>query len=303
MAKLELVVTAEQSGRSVLSLLRNELGLSTTRVSRLKRTPTGITANGRRVFTNAVLQTGDLLAVDLEEAEHSSAVPPIPMPLDIFFEDEHLLILNKPAPLAVIPSSLSPEEPTLSNGLAHHLGPAAAIHPVNRLDRGTTGLLAIAKNGYIHDRLRRQLHSGAFCRRYLAICLRTPPEREGTIELPISRAPGSAIKRCTGPAGQYACTAYRVLEAGELSLVELTPKTGRTHQLRLHMSSIGCPLAGYWLYGQEDRALIPRPALHAAHLELVHPVTEERLSFNAPLPDDMERLLTPGRGGNECGAL
>ena len=87
------------------------------------------------------------------------------------------------------------------------------------------------------------------------------------------------------------------------SLVELTPKTGRTHQLRLHMSSIGCPLAGDWLYGQEDRALIPRPALHAAHLELVHPVTEERLSFNAPLPDDMERLLTPGRGGNECGAL
>ena len=121
MARLELVVSARQDGRTVRSLLKGELGLSTTR--------------------------------------------PVPMALEIRYEDSHLLILDKPAPLAVIPSSLAPHEPSLASGLAHYLGPNAAIHPVNRLDRGTTGLMAVAKNGWVHDILRRQLHSGAFSRR------------------------------------------------------------------------------------------------------------------------------------------
>ena len=121
MAGLELVVTAEQDGRTVRSLLKYELGLSTTRINRLKRTETGLTVNGVRVFTSAVLRAGDRLAVELDAAERATAVPPVPMELDILFEDEHLLILNKPAPLAVIPSSLSPGEPTLASGLAAYL--------------------------------------------------------------------------------------------------------------------------------------------------------------------------------------
>lgn len=296
MAKLELAVTAEQSGRTVRSLLKGELGLSTARVNRLKRTETGLTVNGERVFTNAVLRTGDRLEVDLDAAERSTDAAPVPMPLDIRFEDEHLLVINKSAPLAVIPSSLAPEEPTLANGLACYLGPGFSFHPVNRLDRGTTGLLVAAKNGFIHDRLRRQLHSGDFSRTYLAICEGVPQPETGSIELPIGRAPGSAIKRRIDPeGGQDARTDYRVLQTApgpeRFSLVELTPRTGRTHQLRVHMAAAGCPLAGDWLYGREDGTLIARPALHAARLELTHPVTGERLSAAAPLPGDMLLFL------------
>ena len=254
MARLELVVSARQDGRTVRSLLKGELGLSTTRINRLKRTESGLTVNGVRVFTNAVLHEGDFLVAELDAAERPSALEPVPMALE--------------------------------------MGPNAAIHPVNRLDRGTTGLMAVAKNGWVHDILRRQLHSGAFSRRYLAICVGVPQPPSGTVDRPIGRAPGSAVKRQIDPSGQAAVTDYRVLEtAGALSLVELSPRTGRTHQIRVHMSSLGCPLAGDWLYGVEDRTLIARPALHAGRLELTHPVTGRPVSLTAPLPADMKKLL------------
>ena len=173
-----------------------------------------------------------------------------------------------------------------------YLGPSAAIHPVNRLDRGTTGLMVVAKSGYIHDQLRRRLHSGDFFRSYLAICVGAPEPPQGTIALPIGRAPGSAIRRQIDSAGQSARTDYRLLRVRSgLSLVALMPWTGRTHQIRVHMAAIGCPLAGDWLYGTEDRGLIPRPALHAVRLAFTHPVTGEHLSFTAPLPGDMKLLL------------
>lgn len=292
MARLTLTVSSEQSGRTVLSLLRRELGLSTGCVNRLKRVETGLTCNGLRVFTNAVLQAGDILSVDLNAGETPTQIPPVPMDLDIVFEDEHLLVVNKSAPLAVIPSSLVPTEPTLAAGLMAYLGPSAAIHPVNRLDRGTTGLMVVAKSGYIHDQLRRRLHSGDFFRSYLAICVGAPEPPQGTIALPIGRAPGSTIRRQIDPAGQSARTDYRLLRVRSgLSLVALMPWTGRTHQIRVHMAAIGCPLAGDWLYGTEDRGLIPRPALHAVRLAFTHPVTGEHLSFTAPLPGDMKLLL------------
>ena len=292
MAALELVVDREQAGRTVKSLLKRELGLSTALMNRLKRAETGLMVNGVRVFTNAVLREGDRLTVDLDAAERTSALMPAPMELDVVYEDGHLLVVNKPAPLDSIPSSLVPGEPSLAAGLLHYLGDGASVHLVNRLDKGTTGLMAAAKNAYAHDRLRRQLHTADFRRTYLAVCAGAPEKRSGRIELPIGRAPASAIKRQIDPDGKPAATDYRVLErAGEFSLVELTPLTGRTHQLRLHMAAIGCPLAGDWLYGTEDRALIPRPALHAYRLALTHPVTGERLALEAPLPEDMRKLL------------
>ena len=289
---MELLVKPEQAGRTVKSLLKGELGLSTARIARLKRTETGLTVNGVRVFTSAVLRAGDRLAVDLPAAERPTAVRPAAMDLDVRWEDEHLLILNKSAPLAVIPSSLSPGEPTLAEGLAHYLGPGFSFHPVNRLDRGTTGLMAVAKNGYMHDRLRRQLHGGGFQRTYLAVCAGRPDPPAGTVDLPIGRAPGSAVKRQICPGGQAARTRYRTLRCnGDLTLAALWPQTGRTHQIRVHMAAMGCPLAGDWLYGTEDRALIPRPALHACRLTLRHPATGALLDVTAPLPADMKRLL------------
>lgn len=292
MAQLVLTVAPEQSGRTVLSLLRSQWGLSTGCINRLKRADGGITCNGVRVFTNAALRAGDVLAVDLRAGESPTRVPPVPMALDIVFEDEHLLVINKSAPLAVIPSSLVPTEPTLAGGLMHHLGPGASLHPVNRLDRGTTGLMVVAKHGYAHDRLRRQLHGGGFSRRYLAVCLGAPEPPAGTIDLPIARAEGSAIRRQICPAGQEARTDYRLLRSrGGLALLLAVPQTGRTHQIRLHMAAVGHPLAGDWLYGTEDKSLIARPALHSARLSFSHPVTGAHLSFTAPLPGDMKLLL------------
>lgn len=292
MAALELVVMEEQAGRSVKSLLRGELGLSSGRIGRLKRTETGLTVNGRRVFTTALLQAGDRLRADLDAAERPTPLPPAAMALDILYEDEHLLIVNKPACLASIPSSLSPEEPSLAQGLVHYLGPGACVHLVNRLDRGTSGVLAAAKNGWAHDALRRRLHTGAFSRTYLALCEGAPRPPEGTVDQPIGRDPVSAVKRRIDRQGRSARTDYRVAaEAGGLSLVELCPRTGRTHQIRVHMAYLGCPLAGDWLYGREDRTLIGRPALHASGLVLVHPATGRELALTAPMPEDMKTLL------------
>lgn len=292
MAQVVLTVTGEQSGRCVRSLLKNEMGLSTTCINRIKRAERGITLNGVRVFTNAVVREGDVLTADIGTAERPSEISPVAMALDIVYEDEHLLVINKSAPLAVIPSSLVPDEPTLANALAHYLGSGFTFHPVNRLDRGTTGLMIVAKNGFIHERLRRSLHSGAFARGYLAVCEGAPEALEGEITLPIGRKKGSAIERCVDPNGQEARSRYRVLKRGDrFSLVELEPCTGRTHQLRVHMAAIGCPLAGDWLYGREDRTLIPRPALHSAFLSVRHPIDGEMIELSAPIPADMKRLL------------
>lgn len=292
MAALELVVDRGQAGRTVKSLLKRELGLSTALTNRLKRTETGLTVNGTRVFTTAVLREGDRLAVDLDAAERTAGLAPAPMELDVVYEDEHLLVVNKPAPLDSIPSSLVRDGPSLAAGLLYYLGNGASVHLVNRLDKGTTGLVAAAKSAYVHDRLRQRLHTGAFCRTYLAVCLGAPEKPEGRIELPVARAPGSAIRRQTAPDGKPAITDYRVLaQKDNYSLVELTPLTGRTHQLRVHMAAAGCPLAGDWLYGTEDPDLIPRPALHAARLTLVHPVSGKQLRLDAPLPEDMRRFF------------
>lgn len=292
MAALEIVVDREQAGRTVKSLLKRELGLSTALTNRLKRTETGLTVNGTRVFTNAVLREGDRLTVDLDAAARASSLTPAFMELDVVYEDEHLLVVNKPAPLDSIPSSLVHGGPSLAAGLLYYLGNGASVHLVNRLDKGTTGLAAAAKNAYVHDRLRQRLHTEDFCRTYLAVCLGAPKNPEGRIGLPIGRAPGSAIRRQTAPDGKPAITDYRVLaQTGQYSLIELTPLTGRTHQLRVHMAAVGCPLAGDWLYGTEDRDLIPRPALHAARLALTHPVTGKRLRLEAPLPEDMRRFF------------
>ncbi|MBR2132810.1 MAG: RluA family pseudouridine synthase [Oscillospiraceae bacterium] len=293
MAQLTLTVAPSQSGRAVRSLLKNELGLSTACINRLKRTEFGLMCNGHRVFTNAIVSTGDVLTVEIDAASRPTEnISPIEMPLDIVFEDDYLLVINKSAPLSVIPSSFAPDEPTLANALAHHLGDSFTYHPVNRLDRGTTGLMVVAKNGFIHDRLRRALHSGTFFRRYLAVCVGTLDPAAGEITLPIGRREGSAIARCVTEDGQPAHSSYRTLEhTDRFSLVELTPHTGRTHQLRVHMAAISHPLVGDWLYGTEDHSLITRPALHAAELSVQHPITGTTISLTAPLPADMKRLL------------
>ena len=180
----------------------------------------------------------------------------------------------------------------MAGALAWTRGTDFVFHSVNRLDKGTTGLMVVAKSGYVHDLLRRALHTPRFYREYRGICVGCPEPEAGTIDAPIGRDPDSVVGRMVRPDGAPAVSEYRVLRQGNgRSLVQLVPKTGRTHQLRLHMAYLGCPLVGDWLYGEEVPEVIARPALHACRLELVHPVTGEMLHLEAPLPEDMASLL------------
>ena len=293
MRTLELIVTPDQAGRTVRSLLKQELRLSSHAVSRLTRRETGILLDGVRAFTTAVVRAGDVLTVEIGDGRtDGGGVPPLDIPLDILYEDEDVLAVNKPAGMAVHASSLTPETPTLDGALAARWGGPFVFHPVNRLDKGTTGVMLVAKSGYVHELLRRALHSADLCREYRAVVVGRLDPPAGIVDAPIGREAGSVIRRCVAPDGASAVTRYETLWSdGAFSLVRLLPETGRTHQLRLHMAHLGCPLAGDWLYGTEDKALIPRPALHSCHLRLTHPITGVSLSLAAPLPEDMRRLI------------
>ena len=286
-------ITAAEDGSTVRHILKAKLHFSTHAVARLTRAENGILVNGRHARTVDILHAGDVLQVETGDHRPPKVLPtPGDWPLPIVWEDGHLLVVDKPAGMTAHASNFLPDTPTVAGALAWQRGTDFIFHSVNRLDKGTTGLMVVAKSGYVHDRLRRALHTEGFYREYRAVCLGCPQPLQGTIDAPIGRDETSAVARKIRPDGQSAISHYEVLAPGEaLSLVKLVPETGRTHQLRVHMASIGHPLAGDWLYGSEDPALIPRPALHAYALRLIHPVTGEVLSLTAPLPADMRRLV------------
>ena len=284
-------VTEQEDGMPVKKLLRQHFGLSSSLLKTIKWRPDGITLNGMAVTVAAPCRTGDILAADVSDPPAESPVVPVDYPLDILWEDEDLLILNKPAGITVHCAALTQEPVTVAGAVAHYLH-SDQYHGVNRLDRGTTGVMVVAKTGYIHARCMALLHSGDFYREYRGICLGTPEPPVGRIDLPIDRENASLLKRRIDPNGAPAHTEYEVLASkNQLSLLRLIPQTGRTHQLRLHMAAIGYPLAGDWLYGTEDKSLIARPALHSYAVHLRHPVTGEVLDIAAPMPEDMLRLL------------
>ena len=291
MRERSIPIDPAANGRTVLSLLRRELACSDAHISRLKRRETGIRLNGARCYVTARVNVGDELTIEIGDQPDGHIVP-MAYPLNVVFEDEDLLVIDKPAGIAVHQSTRDPKELTLENAVCHYLGGNISPHPVSRLDRGTSGLMAFAKSGYVHERLRRQIHTEAYRRTYLGVAVGCVAPSSGTIELPIGMAEGSTYQRAIRADGQHAKTIYETLAVNELfTLLRLIPETGRTHQLRLHLSAIGYPLAGDWLYGAEDRALIVRPALHSFELALTHPLTGQKLQFTSTLPEDMRRLI------------
>lgn len=292
MRLLTYTVAPEQEGWPLRRLLRQELRISGSFLSRLKWRPGAILLNGQPATVAALVRAGDTVTADVSDLPGDNPhIRPVDYPLDILWEDQDLLILNKPAGIAIHPAALTEETVTVAGAVCRYLG-QGSFHCVNRLDRGTTGVMAVAKTGYVHRLCMEQLHSGDFRRTYLAVCRGCPDPAAGSIDLPSA---GSRTPCCGGGwtrPGLAAHTDYETLWQGpDRALLRLTPGTGRTHQLRLHLSAIGHPLLGDWLYGQEDRDLIPRPALHSHRLELTHPVTRRRLTVTAPLPEDMARLL------------
>lgn len=285
------VVPAAYEGRLLKHFLRGGMRLSSTLLKTLKWREGAILLNGTPVHVNAPLRCGDCVTVTIDEPTGVTA--PVRVPLDVVWEDEDVLVLNKPAGLAMHPGSADPAAPSLAGAVVAYLGEGSVPHFVSRLDKGTSGLLLAAKTGYVHDLLRRALHSDALLREYRALAVGAPQPPCGRVALPIGRAEGSIVRRCIDPAGLPSLTEYETLARfGALTLLRLLPRTGRTHQLRVHMAALGCPLAGDWLYGTEDPALIARPALHSCVLRFTHPLSGQALSFTAPLPEDMARLCT-----------
>lgn len=290
MNRLSKTIDASLSGRTVYEVLSDVCMLSSTRIKRVKLMDDGILLNGVRVFTTALVKEGDVLDVFIGDTERSP-LEPVEIPLNIVYEDGALLILDKPAGLAVHPTQ-NPDEVSLENGLRFYLGEDILAHPVSRLDRGTTGLMTVAKSGFVHEMLRRVMHTEGFRREYRAVCHGVPKDGHGFIDGPIDFMEGSRYQRTVRPDGMPSLTEYEVLSVhGDYSFLRLVPHTGRTHQLRVHMASVGHPLVGDWLYGTEERNIIPRPALHSCELWLTHPITGAPLHLIAPLPEDMERLL------------
>lgn len=291
MRKLCNIITEELAGLNVESALKRCFFMSDRHISRLKRRPEGITLNGKRAYTTAVLSAGDLLCAEICDGERVRPAP-MDMPLSVLYEDEDIVIIDKPAGVAVHSSTRNPQELTLENAFSARLKEGESFHPVSRLDRGTTGIMTVAKNGYMHHRLKLIMHTEEFRREYVGISVGRVEPESGRIELPIGFERGSRYKRAVDPLGSPALTEYCALQYGSgLTLLRLIPHTGRTHQLRLHMAAIGYPLAGDWLYGREDRELIARPALHSGELWLTHPLTGDKLHIASPPPEDMLRLM------------
>ena len=300
MRYLSFTVTPEQDGRRVDSILKSH-GLSTSAIRRAKHRPHGLLLDGGDIYTSFPVKAGQAVAILADDREGSDIVP-FDGPVNIVHEDEDLIVVDKQPGLAVHPCAGSWDD-SLGARLVHYyhqIGLEADFHPVHRLDKGTSGLMVVAKHPAAQHSLTQALHSGRFHREYLAVCEGVPSPAAGVVDAPLGHSDDSYIRQEVRPDGKPARTHYEVLYAGEpFSLLRLVLETGRTHQIRVHMAHLGHPLAGDFLYGTEDVELIPRPALHSYRLDLTQPFTGEQLSFRAPLPEDMARLLPPeaGMGG------
>ena len=280
---MEYRVGPEEAGWKIREVLRRSMGVSYTALKSAKWNGR-IRLNGEPARADARVADGDLVKIDWEEDVPVYQLKPYEFPLEIPYEDEHLLVVAKPGGIASQSSQNHPDD-SLENAVYSYFGcPENFIYrPVNRLDKGTGGLMVIARTPHAQHLLQKELHTPAFRRRYLALTDGIPTEEEGTLDFPIAKVPGATIKRMIAHDGKPSRTRYRVLEKrenGALILLEL--ETGRTHQIRVHLSHIGCPVQGDFLYGQERPEEFPGCfALHSAMVELRHPLTGETLRLTS----------------------
>ena len=288
---MEYRVGPEEAGRKVGEILRRSMGVSYTALKSAKWNGR-ISLNGETARTDMPVKEGDTVRIDWAEDEPVYLLKPYPIPLKIPLMDEHLMVVDKPSGLASQSGRNHPDD-SLENAVYAYFGcPEHFVYrPVNRLDKGTGGLMMIARTPHAQHLLQKQLHTPAFRRRYLAWTDGVPAVPAGVLDLPIARAPGATVRREVSAAGKPSRTRYRVLreqDGGALVLLEL--ETGRTHQIRVHLSHIGCPVRGDFLYGTErPDSFSGRFALHSAVLEAIHPMTGETIRL-ASLPEWAEGI-------------
>ncbi|MDC3413667.1 RluA family pseudouridine synthase [Terrihalobacillus insolitus] len=273
--------------------LKEVRGFSKRMIKVVKFDGGGIIVNDTPVTVRFRLKAGDCLEILLPEEVRGSFMKTEDIDLTIVYEDDDVLVLEKPPGIATIPSLHHPSG-TIANGLLGYYEKKNiqyTIHVVTRLDRDTSGLLLIAKHRYSHSLLSRDQRNGLVNRSYYAMIEGKLTQKEGTINAPIGRDPTSIIQRKVTADGKHAVTHYQVeLENSSYTLVHVKLETGRTHQIRVHFAFIKHPLVGDSLYGGMTETL-NRQALHCKSLSFTHPTTNERLTFHSKLPDDISRLL------------
>lgn len=279
--KMDYVIPEVCDGKKLIVFLRGVLKMSARTVTKLKNDPRGLLLNGEHVRTIDKVRAGDTLQISLP-AEESAIAPSDFSALDIVYEDEDLLVINKPARLAMHPTH-NHQGDTLANMVAGYLGSKgknAVFRAVGRLDKQTSGLVLIALNRHVSFCLQ-----GNYAKTYFAVA-EGEIQGSGTIDRPIYRPDPNKTLRAVGETGERAVTHYEVLSAdGAHTFLKITLETGRTHQIRVHFSSLGHPLAGDDMYGGHTD-LFSRAALHCGELRFTHPVTGEEMFFTAPLPED-----------------
>lgn len=286
-------VTKEDEGLELREIMRAHFDFSARLRNKIKREKL-VMLNGVSTPGWIKPDVGDVIKVTLPD--ETSGFEPQDIPINIVFEDDDLILINKQPNLTVHPTKGHPSG-TVANALMYYMeqtGESFKIRFVNRLDMDTSGLLVVAKNAYCQNDYTKQMKENTVEKRYLSVVKGIVEADSGIIDLPIGRPDPEHVKRGVMEDGAPSVTHYKVLERfpeSGYTLVELLLETGRTHQIRVHMSHIGHPVLGDWLYGGENILLIGRQALHAARLTFTHPITKERLTFEAPLPDDIQNVL------------
>ncbi|WP_018659452.1 RluA family pseudouridine synthase [Allofustis seminis] len=286
-----------QVGAEDAKILRDflkERGVSRRIIGRVKFHGGSFYVNGRKVHTREILEVGDEVKMQLPIEEANEYLYTSPLPISIVFENEHYLIVDKPAGLVTTPSSRYRGDTVaarVKNYLIKKDAPHQIVHTVTRLDRYTSGAVLIAKNMFVHSMLARLLEQNILTREYIAVVKGHLQKKEGTIDAPIGRLDRSIIERVVCENGQPARTSYRVLkELDDISIVAARLHTGRTHQIRVHFKALGHPIVGDDLY-DETSPFISRQALHCYYLAFLDPFTSKNFEQITPLPEDMCHLI------------
>lgn len=288
---LKYIITSEEEGKRIKTILAGRLKFSRTLLRKLKKTE-NVLLNGKPSYLISRVQQGDVLEVIMDLPEEATVCPEN-IPLNILYENEDLMVIDKPAGLVVHPTKNYPHG-TLANAVVYYWkrqGYERVFRPVQRLDKDTSGVIIIANNHFAHQHLSRQLKFGDLKRSYLAVVEGCVAEKEGIIDAPIGKDPEHSVKRMIHPQGQEAVTTYKVEKALQgATLLSLRLKTGRTHQIRVHMAHLGHPLLGDSMYGG-DTTLIQRQALHSCSVKFFNPRTGKETCITSGLPRDMKVLI------------
>lgn len=290
---IEYTIDTQGDGLRVEQFLRRK-GFSRQNLTQLKQMPKSVLVNGEHYFMRRILTAGDRLLICICEENSSEKIIPVSLPLDILYEDEDIIVLNKPADMPTHPSMKNYTN-TLANALAWYYKEQEKpfiFRCCNRLDRDTSGVTVAAKHLVSASILSSMGVKQEVTRRYLAIARGSVSPKSGTIDAPLGRKPGSIIERTIDyNTGETAVTHYQLeTERNGHSLVSLRLETGRTHQIRIHMKHLGYPLIGDYLYNP-DMEHIGRQALHSHTMSFCHPITGEFMEFTAPLPADMASII------------